>query len=120
MFKVTPKLAEFIAGRAQTPCLSTFITERSWLFFHLVGRDIRPCLQQAPELWERHPDYVFVCDVARGMLVVNDCAERNIKAITDYIRFTRNVNGVLDDIILVGEDRRSLVPSLNRENLINA
>ena len=54
------------------------------------------------------------------MLVVNDCAERNIKDVTDYIRFTRNVNGMLDNLILVGEDRRSLVPKLNRENLLNA
>jgi hypothetical protein len=54
------------------------------------------------------------------MLVVNDCAERNIKYITDYIRFTRNVNGMLDNLILVGEDRRLLVPNLNRENLLNA
>ena len=54
------------------------------------------------------------------MLVVNDCAERNIKDVTDYIRFIRNVNGVLDYLILVGEDRRSLVPRLNRENLLNA
>ena len=59
-------------------------------------------------------------EVARDMLVVNDCAERNIKAITDYIRFTRDVNGMLDDIVLVGEDRRSLIPNLSRENLLHA
>ena len=59
-------------------------------------------------------------EVARDMLVVNDCAEHNIKAITDYIRFTRDVNGMLDDIVLVGEDRRSLIPNLSRENLLHA
>ena len=59
-------------------------------------------------------------EVARDMLVVNDCTERNIKAITDYIRFTRDVNGMLDDIVLVGEDQRSLIPNLSRENLLHA
>ena len=68
----------------------------------------------------RGPEYRFTCEVAREMLVVNDCAERNIKDVTDYIRFTRNVNGMLDNLILVAEDRRSLVPTLNRENLLNA
>ena len=37
--RIPPKLADFIAGRAQAPCLSTFITDRSWLFFHLAGRN---------------------------------------------------------------------------------
>ena len=36
--EITPKLADFIAGRAQAQCLSTFITDRSWLFFHLAGK----------------------------------------------------------------------------------
>ena len=54
------------------------------------------------------------------MLVVNDCAERNIKYVTDYIRFTRNVNGMLDNLILIGEDLCSLVLKLNRDNLLNA
>ena len=59
--------------------------------------------------------------VAQSMLVVNDCAERNIKSITDYIRLTRNVNEMLDDIVLVGEDRRALVPNVNkREHLLYA
>ena len=63
---------------------------------------------------------MYTCGIAKEMLVVNDYAERNIKTITDYMRFTRNVNGMLDDIILVGEDRRSLIPIMNRENLLNA
>ena len=54
------------------------------------------------------------------MLVVNDCAERDIKAIMEYIYCTRDVNGMLDDIVLVGEDRYSLIPNLNRENLLHA
>ena len=36
--QITPKLADFIAGRAETPCLLTFITDRNWFFFHLVGK----------------------------------------------------------------------------------
>ena len=110
-----------LANAAQRqPCLSTFASERSWLFFHLIGQDPTAWLLRRPEDWELDQGYTFACNVARSMLVVNDCAERNIKNITDYIRFTRNVNVMLDDIILVGEDRRSLIPNLNRENLLNA
>ena len=54
------------------------------------------------------------------MLVVNDCAECNIKQITDYIRFTRNLNGILDNIILAGDDHRSLIPNMKRANLLSA
>ena len=51
----------------------------------------------------QNPDYTFMTEVAEDTFVVNDCAECNIKAITDYIRFTRDVNGMLDDIVLVGD-----------------
>ena len=68
---------------------------------------------ERPDDWQQDQDYVFACNVAKSMLVVNDCVERNIKNITNYIRFTRNMNVMLDDIILGGEDRRSLIPNLN-------
>ena len=118
--QIVPKLRDFISGRTGKPCLSRFITNRSWLFFVLVGRDAGTWLAQSPDEWPQDNNYKAASEVARSMLVVNDCAECNIKSITDYIRFTRNVDGMLDDIILVGEDRRSLVPNLNRENLLNA
>ena len=117
--EIIPKLAAFLGGHIGIPCLSEFITERSWLFFHLVQRGTA-WLTRDPDEWPEDPEYRFTCEVAREMLMVNDCAERNIKDVTDYIRFTRNVNGMLDNLILVGEDRRSLVPKLNRENLLNA
>lgn len=119
--QVSPILQDFITRRTPVvPSLSAFVTERSWLLFHLVGRGAAQWLEREPEEWPLDEDYMFTSRVVHDMLVVNDCAERNIKDITDYIRTVRNVNGMLDDIILVGEDRRSLVPNLNRENLLNA
>ena len=35
---IIPKLAAFLGCHVGIPCLSEFITERSWLFFHLVQR----------------------------------------------------------------------------------
>ena len=82
-----------------------------------LGNDIR-WLNAAAGGWDADPDHNRGNRIANAILVVNDCAERNIK-ITDYIRFTRNVNGMLDNIILVGEYRRFLIPKMNRENLLN-
>ena len=76
--QITPKLADFIAGRAQAPCLSTFITDRSCLFFHLAGRNPEGWLQRAPEEWPQNSDYTFMSEVARDMLVVNDCVQNII------------------------------------------
>ena len=50
-----------------------------------VGRNVEGWLQSAPEEWPQSPDYTFMSEVVRDMLVINDCAENNIKAITDYI-----------------------------------
>ena len=79
--------------------------DRSCLFVHLVGINAEGWLQRAPEEWPQNPDYTFMSEVARDMLVDNDCTKRNIKAITNYIHFTRDVNGMLGGIVLVGEDR---------------
>ena len=92
---------------------ATFITDRSWLLFHLAGRNAEGWLQRAPDEWPQNPDYTFMSEDVRDMLVVNDCAERNIKAITDYNRCTQDVNGMLDNIVLVGEDWCSLIPNKN-------
>ena len=37
-----------------------------------------PCMQRTPEEWPQNPDYTFMYEIARDMLVVNGCAERNI------------------------------------------
>ena len=117
--QVAPKLTQFLDGQANIPSLSDFITYRSWVLFHLIQRGTG-WLATHPARWPADAEYIFIAAVARDILVVNDCAERNIRAITEYVRFTRNVNGMLDDIVLVGEDQRSLVPNLNRENLLHA
>ena len=67
-----------LISETPTPCLSTFITDRSWLFFHLVGRNAKGWLQRAPEEWPQNLDYTFMSEVARDMLVVKDCVQNVI------------------------------------------
>ena len=86
---------------------------------YLIGNDTR-WLNATPGGWDQDPDNNRASRVANAMLVVNDCAECNIKQITDYIRFTGNFNGILDNIILVGEDHRSLISNMKRANLLSA
>ena len=117
MLQVIPRLTGLLAGQA-TPCLSDFVTERSWLMLDLIANYTR-WLNAAPAGWDADPGYNCASYVANMMLVVNDCTKRNIKQITDYTRFTGNVNGMLDNIIHVGEDHRSLIPNMNRQNLLN-
>ena len=77
--------------------------DRRWLFFVLVDLDAGTWLAKYPEEGPQDNNYEATSEVA----------------ITDYIRCTRNVNRMLDDIIHVGKDRRSLMPNLKRENLLN-
>ena len=73
--QITPKLADFIAGRAQALCLSTFITDRSRLFFHFVGRIAEGWFQRAPEEWPQNTNYTFMSQVARDILVVTPTSQ---------------------------------------------
>ena len=87
--EIVPKLAAFIGGRIGIPCLSHFITVRSWLFFHLVQRGTA-WLTRNPEEWQEDPEYLFTCEVAHSMLVVNDCAERAIGLNSRYQQTNKN------------------------------
>ena len=102
------------------PSLSVFVTERSWLVFHLL--EVSPAelvwLEFPASTWEHYESYRSLRDYLQDMEVVNDAAERAVKDVGEFARMTRN-EGDRDDIILVGSDHRGLVPKINKDNMVH-
>ena len=72
------------------PSLSTFISPRSWLLFHLIDADTR-WLRDDPSSWPQNPTYIHLQEFCKDILVVNDAAERAVKDVQDFANMTRDV-----------------------------
>lgn len=87
--------------------LSSFIGERSWLIFHLLGATGR-WLNQNPITWTDDPEFQRMYDVVSSLSVVNDTAERGVKDIEDYANATTDSDH-RERIILVANSHRNRI-----------
>ena len=68
------------------PLLHSLIGPKSWLLFHVMRLHSSQTdwLQLPPKYWERMTDYREIRDFVRQLEVVNDCAERGVRFISDF------------------------------------
>ena len=74
----------------QRPHLSSFVTERSWLLFTLLGVNELDWLDQPPLTWINHPSYQYLRKFCKDLQVVNDPAERAVNDVQDFAQMTRD------------------------------
>ena len=76
------------------PNLAEFIGPRSWLLFHLLGQI------PAEQVWLHHPrsdwaqsdNYISLLRFVKSLKVVNDCAERSIKDVTEFANASKDAD----------------------------
>ena len=73
----------------EKPSLPVFVTERSWLMFHLLESDA-VWLTEHPAVWDDYDDYEHCKRFYSDMLVVNDAAERAVKDVQNCAQMTRD------------------------------
>ena len=117
---------EFSSGKPSLPKLSTsskledFIGEDSWFIFvvlnipkHEVGAWLDGDL-------EDHVSFRTFSQFIRGLHSTNDCAERNIKLIQDFVMSSKNEE-MRQNIMLVARDNRMVLKeSCNKTELNNS
>ena len=98
--------------------LTTFIGRRSWLLFHLLQlKDEKLDWMMAPvKFWGKMVGYRKVRTIVRAFEVVNDCAERAIKMITDFKESTATVDEQ-EYLIQVVEDYRRKIDLSKKSGL---
>ena len=99
------------------PRLQDRVGPRSHLLFHLlrVGTN---WLSRPVRAWSTDPEYMRMQAWLRNLKVVNDCAERCIKDITEYANVCKD-SVHRDNIILVVQDHRYVLRDITREGLDN-
>ena len=87
-----------------------FVTERSWLVFHLLQIQMQYLhwLTLPPSEWYHFPSYTQRQLFLEDMQVVNDCAERAVKDVGEFALKIRSTED-RDNLILVSSDHRGRV-----------
>ena len=92
---------------SDVPCLSTFISEKSWLLFHRLGLMSQlDWLSLDPEVWKDDPNFCSFASFVRCMTVVNDPAERAVKLAKDFIDRSHNEETLQQNYVVVSEHRK--------------
>ena len=118
---VTPGKPEFpflSAGEGSTPPkLSSFLSEKSWLLFDLLGlQEPQEWLQTPASMWEKFSDFRKFKDFALNVSVVNDLAERGMHLITEFASMCSNKEG-RQALLQVVEQHRQEFPDFSKKTL---
>ena len=97
------------------PSLGAFVTERSWLLFSLLGSQTN-WLQDDPAVWPDSVEYENCQRFCKELEVVNDPAERAVKAVQETANMTRDP-AHRDAVVVVMCDHRGRVANLRKTNL---
>ncbi|KAI9553649.1 hypothetical protein GHT06_021574 [Daphnia sinensis] len=110
--------ADLINKSNVSDSLLSCIGPRSWLLFFLLKIDEELCdWMKAPvECWQHMVGYQKIESFIKTLEVVNDCAERGVKLMTDFKDVSNNEEQQ-QYIMQVVEAHRRNFPSFNKNNL---
>ena len=100
--------------------LTTFIRPRSWLLVSLMnlGDECFDWMYTPVDFWENMAGYKEIEKIVRSLEVVNDCAERAIKLISDFKDAVVKVSDQ-EYLFQAIEDHRAHFTSFNKSSLNN-
>ena len=118
-----PRPQVFLPGKPVFPEISyqseitSFIGSRSWLLFHLLGKNSE-WLRLPAEEWDENDEYKEMNYVVMNLSVTNDTAERAVGKVTDYAN-SANDGGHRGKIIGVAAWHHTLMSGYTKEDMEN-
>ena len=91
--------------------LHEFAGERSWLIFELLNINA-DWMQLPPSSWAGSQSFVRFKNLVDSLEVVNDCAERSVKDVTEFINYGKD-HGRRDRVKIVVNHHRQLLDFQN-------
>ena len=71
--------------------LRQFVGERSWLMIDLFDVEVE-WMEQSPEQWIQFPSFLRFKEIIDSLKVVNDCAERGVKDMTEFLNSSKDAD----------------------------
>ena len=87
--------------------LHEFAGELSWLVFERLDVEI-DWMQLPPPDWMDSPAFVRFKNLVDSLEVVNDCAERSIKDVTEFVNYSKDADS-RDRVMMVVNHHRQLL-----------
>ena len=96
--------------------LVDLLGSNSFLLWDILNLDW-DWLRQSPEEWDKSASFVQMKEYVCTVKVTNDCAERGVKLISDYISIL-TTNEDMRDLLLQGmEHCRNMFPNFKKSSL---
>ena len=106
-------------GKPTKPSLSMFVGEDSWLLFHLLefsSSDLQ-WLKEDSSTWSGKPGYQKFASYVDNLAIVNDCSERGVKLIEDFVDAAHTEELRQNIMISVAEERKNM-PSMSKKEFV--
>ena len=113
-----PSFPQIIFGvNGSVPKLSSFVNEKSWLLFDLLGLTGKQDWLQTPqEMWVMFTEYRKLKEYVLNVSVVNDLAERGMHLITEFASKCQNKEE-REALLQVVEQHRKQFPDFSKKTL---
>ena len=109
-----PEMKTVILDQPQVH-LEDFVGEQSWLLFQLLAVNT-DWMQTASIHWTQSDQYLRFVNIVKSLKVVNDCAERSIKDVTEFVNYARD-RDVRSQAVMVVQHHRQLIDFANLTKL---
>ena len=97
-------------------CLVDLLGNNSFLLWDILGLDWE-WLKQSPDEWDKSASYKDMKEYVCTVKVTNDCAERGVKLISDYISILTTDEEMRDKLLQGVEHCRRMFPNFNKSTL---
>ena len=99
-----PEMKTVILDQPQVQ-LEDFVGEQSWLLFQLLAVNT-DWMQTASIHWTQSDQYLRFVNIVKSLKVVNDCAERSIKDVREFVNYARNGDARSQAVMVVQHHRQ--------------
>ena len=112
---IQPSLPSNIKSGMQK-CVSDFVGERSHFLFDVLKFD-KSWLHEPISTWKHNHSYCVMERYVKTLLVTNDCAERAIKLLSDYVDCLTKDSAERENLLQVVEAHRTIYKDCNKSTL---
>jgi hypothetical protein len=98
--------------------LASLISPVSWALFNSLGISDTTWLKKPTSTWGGHESYDKLSRFATSLLVTNDCAEREVALITDYIEIITKDEDQRQHLLQGVELHRKCFPNAKKSTLM--
>ena len=100
--------SNLLQGRAPgLPSLSEFVGPRSWIIFTMLDVNVA-WMEHPPSQWEECNEFLRFQHLIKSLKVVNDCAERAVKDMTEFLNYCQDAER-REHVVMVVSHHRQII-----------